>query len=125
MVTCGAVPLKLELEADLLWPTWRWVDCCAERNIAFRGGCAGRESNPNLLIPSQVRLNGVRSRISAGRLRALCAQLSPVLGRETIPGRILDLCPFGDRAERRTRQQAKDEASGRSRTAPEILAAEA
>jgi hypothetical protein len=41
----------------------------------------GGSRTPNLLIRSQVRLNGVRSSVSAGRVPALCAELSPVLLR--------------------------------------------
>jgi len=40
-------------------------------------GAPGESRTPNLLIRSQAGLNGVRSSVSAGRLRALC-ELSPV-----------------------------------------------
>jgi hypothetical protein len=43
----------------------------------------------------------VRSSVSAGRSRALCAELSPVFVNEVTPSHILDLCPFGDRMRTR------------------------
>jgi hypothetical protein len=49
------------------------------------GSAPGGSRTPNLLIRSQVRLNGVRSSVSAGRVRALCAELSPVVEQTSGP----------------------------------------